>query len=818
MRDEAHWDELQRLFDLCAELPEADRLPALNLACADPVLRERVIALLAACDRIESASNVPPPPPLIGPYRIIRELGAGGLGVVYLVERLADGSWLRFALKLLAPSVADGAFMERFRREVQTLAALEHPNITRLLDAGWSADGRPYLVMEFVDGVQVDAFCDAARMSVPNRLNLFLRICDAIDYAHRNMILHLDLKPSNVLVSATGTVKLLDFGTSKFMHPGIEATIATAVTPAYASPEQILGRPVSAASDVFGLGAVLFALLSGGRPFGDSSLVARIERATQELDPDSLPGTVTAVAAAARGQTPVRLRRLLGGDLDAIVGKCLRHRPQDRYASVDALGEEIRRYLRGKPVLARRQTWRYRSIKFLRRHRLGLGLGSAVLAAILASVGFAWVQQQRALREAERAVRMQTYMSRLFKMANPENTGKPVATVPDLLRVGMSKLPAYIHDPADLRSGQLALAESMFDSGSLDEALAAFASIKDSAKRSNASADFTEAEIFIGQILCQQGHLPEGRKLLADALADSRLPNIPWRLRVLAKVYYAWNEDNNGFRKDENLLLLQAAAKEAEQHGLAPRDAALAVYDLAMDLQLRGQGNEAKPIFEHLLTLYAGDPLALCDRSAVYGWLAWIDHANGDSAASLPTFKKAYDGFIECEGPDSPGALDQLPYWADALMRLSRANEAVQLLENAMPTWRRVVGGSTDNSDMLMMLARAYVATDRYGDAETTARELLALLTGKVAERDRTMGLAHLVLAEALAGQRRNREALPHADIAVSILVPTAVTAYARAFSDEALHLQSRLQGLPTVRELLNAPGSVPSNSDAPGR
>jgi len=320
IQDEAHWQELQRLFDLCAELTEAERLPALRRACADPTLRERVLALLAASATIESASNAAPPPTLIGPYRIIREVGAGGLGVVYLAERMADGVRLRSALKLLAPSVADEAFMERFRREEQTLAALEHPNITRLLDAGWSADRRPYLVMEFVDGVQLDAHCDAAQMGVWGRLELFLQICDAVAYAHRNLVLHLDLKPSNVLVSATGLVKLLDFGTSKFIRANAEATIATAATPAYASPEQLLSLPVSTASDVFGLGAILFALLSGGRPFGDSSVVGRIEGATRELEPGSLRRNVTPAAAAARGESEARLRRLLGGDLEAIVG------------------------------------------------------------------------------------------------------------------------------------------------------------------------------------------------------------------------------------------------------------------------------------------------------------------------------------------------------------------------------------------------------------------------------------------------------------------------------------------------------------------
>ncbi len=793
IRDATHWDELQRLFDLCVELPDAERRPALIRACADPALRERVLALLTATAAIDAASMSPPAPAFIGPYHVIREVGAGGLGVVYLVERLADGVRLRFALKLLTSSAADDAFMERFRREEQTLAALEHPHITRLLDAGWSADGRPYLVMEFVDGVQLDEFCDAARMSIAQRLQLFLQICDAVSYAHRNLILHLDLKPSNVLVTADGSVKLLDFGTSKFIRPDVDTTIATAATPAYGSPEQMLGRPVSTASDVFGLGAMLFALLSGCRPFGNSSVAARIEGAARELGPRTLRAGVTPAAAAARGQSEARLRELLGGDLEAIVGVCLRHRPQDRYASVDGLAEDIRRHLRCEPVLARRQTWRYRSAKFLRRHRLTLALGSAVMVALLVSAAFAWSQQRRALREAERSVRMQTYMYRLFKMANPEYTGKPSATVPDFLRVGLAKLPDYIHDPDDLRSGKLALAESMYDSGSLDDAHAAFAAVEDSASRAGAAADRTEAEIFLGQIDCQQGRIAEGRATLKDALDRSAGEAVPWRLRVLAKVYYAFNEDNNGFHTDRNLALLRAAVNDAETHGLAPRDLELALHYLGLDLQLRGQHAEARPIFERLSALYADDPLALCDRSDIDGQIGWIENTSGNPAASLPLFKRAYDGFIACAGPDSPGALDILPYWADALTRLSRATEAVQLLENAMPTWRRVVGGSSDNSDMLYFLARAYLATGRYRDAESTARELLALLTGKVSDQERSLGAAHLVLAEALAGQHRDREALSQVDTAVAILMPSAVSAYARELNREALGVQATL-------------------------
>jgi tetratricopeptide (TPR) repeat protein len=278
-------------------------------------------------------------------------------------------------------------------------------------------------------------------------------------------------------------------------------------------------------------------------------------------------------------------------------------------------------------------------------------------------------------------------------------------------------------------------------------------------------------------------------------------------------VYYAYNEDNNGFREDANVSLLRAAVQEAGEHGLAGRDVALAAYYLGMDLQMRGRVAEAKPIFERLLTLYAGDPLALCDRSAVYGWLAWIDSTTGQRARSLSLYQQAYDGFIACAGPDSPGALDQLPYWADALTRLSRANEAVQMLERAMPTWRRVVGGSSDNSDMLYFLARAYIATARFREAEATARELLTLLTGKVAEQERSLGGAHLVLAEALEGQRRDREALPHADAAVSILIPNTVSDYARELSADALGLQARLHAAGRPADAAAAGAATPDGN-----
>jgi tetratricopeptide (TPR) repeat protein len=379
-------------------------------------------------------------------------------------------------------------------------------------------------------------------------------------------------------------------------------------------------------------------------------------------------------------------------------------------------------------------------------------------------------------------------------MANPNYTGKPIATVPELLRVGMNKLPDYIHDAADLRQLQLSLAESMYDSGNYEDARAAFSRIIASAAADGAMADEALAKTLAGAIEIDLGNVAAGRRLGAEALALSRAQDIPPRVRVLSEVYFAYNEDNNGFRTDENLRLLRAAAQEARDAHLAPDDMAQVLSSLAAILQLRGQNLEAKTLFEELLSLYEKDPLALCDRSDVYGWLAAIANSSGDVPGSLQLYRNAYDGYVACSGADSGGALNELPYLAGALLQSGRAPEAVGFMENALPAWRRVAGGKPGGNDMLYFLARGYVALGRYGDAERTANELLARITGKLAPDSRTIGIAHLVLGQALAGQQRYRDAMPHAKIAVDLLVKSATASpYSRQTAVEAMSLAEQI-------------------------
>jgi eukaryotic-like serine/threonine-protein kinase len=799
LEDAQHWDELQRLFHLIDGIPAAERENALAAACKDAPLRARVLALVHAADAAQDAAPQAKlsQSTLIGPYRLVRQIGAGGVGTVYLVERLADGARLTAALKILAPYAVDASFVERFHREQQHLAVLDHPNITRLLDAGWTESGQPYLVTEYVDGVHLDAYCDARRLNIAERLHYFLQICAAVNDAHRHLIVHLDLKPSNVIVSDNGTVKLLDFGTSKLLQLDGSQTATVMATPAYASPEQLLGNPVSTASDVYGLGAILYELLAGRAPFGKASTAGRIESAYREADPPELASAITDEAADHRGLSHSALRQMLRGDLAAIVATCLRALPRDRYSSVEALAAEIQRYLDCEPVLTRRQTLSYRAGKFLRRHRLAATVAAAVTLTVTLLLGYAWMQQQHALREADRAVRMQTFLFRLFKMANPNYTGTPIATVPELLRVGISKLPDFIHDPADLRQAQLGLAESMFESGTLADARSAFGRIIESATVSGASADKAEAETYAGVIDLQQGHVDAGRALLADALALARNRSVPVRVRVLSEVYYAYYADsfNNGTKTDANLTLLRSAVQECRDNQLSAQETALALSYLGADLDERGLKSEARTVFEQLLTLYGADPLTLCERSEAYGEIAWIDDGQGQVAASLPLFRKAYEGYVACSGPQSAGALDLLPYWADALIKSGRAAEAVNMLEQALPAWRRVNGSNPESAGMLYFLAHGYIAVGRYVDAERIANELLSLVAGKTTVDQRSVGMAHLASAEALAGQQRYADAKPHALLAQQILAKDSYSDYARAVLAEVTALNVKLDG-----------------------
>jgi serine/threonine protein kinase/tetratricopeptide (TPR) repeat protein len=416
---------VESVFNDALARPVSERADILDQVCgADAALRARVKRLL---DLFEQRAEVFEDPPMslleddsldgevmrpgqrIGPYELVRNLASGGMGTVWLARRADEHFDKRVALKLIKRGMDSDALLARFRAERQVLASLEHPNIARLLDGGITEDGLPYLVMEFVDGLPIDRFCDENRLTIPQRLQLFRTMCAAVQFAHQNLVIHRDLKPSNILVTADGIPKLLDFGIAKVIHPdGSDATAMATVpelrimTPRYASPEQVRSETITTASDVYSLGVVLYELLSGHEPY-DLATRSRSEyeqaicsqepqrpstivgRAVTADDPraERLALTPQAVSAA-RLEDPNRLRRRLSGDLDMIVLKALRKEPQRRYLTVEQLSEDIRRHLAHLPIRARPDSWRYRARKMVARNTRLVAAAALAIATLIA--------------------------------------------------------------------------------------------------------------------------------------------------------------------------------------------------------------------------------------------------------------------------------------------------------------------------------------------------------------------------------------------------------------------------------------------------
>jgi non-specific serine/threonine protein kinase/serine/threonine-protein kinase len=367
-------------------------------------------------------------PPRIGPYRVLKVLGRGGMGTVYLAERDEPGLRKTVAVKVVRHGMGTDFVLRRFRTERQILAALEHPGIARLYDGGSTDDGLPYFVMEYVAGEDLLAYCDERRLPVEPRLSLFVRVCEAVQYAHQALVVHRDLKPSNVLVTAEGQPKLLDFGIAKLLAPQLTgetpeetASVVRLMTPDYASPEQVRGERVTTASDVYSLGVILYELLSGHRPYRVRSGAAMdIERAVfaEDLAPpstalartevvehrDGRSATITPAEVSARRQAPTaKLRRRLRGDLDNVVLKALSRELAARYATAAELADDLQRHLDGFPVRARAARPTERAAKFLRRHRLGATAAAAVLLSLVTGLGAAVRQARVADAERRRA-------------------------------------------------------------------------------------------------------------------------------------------------------------------------------------------------------------------------------------------------------------------------------------------------------------------------------------------------------------------------------------------------------------------------------
>ena len=453
------WAQIRQIFDGALERKQQDRAAYLSVVCAgDAELRREVESLVASHEESEDFLSTPaadlnflaldvssasvPRVPRVGPYQLEKRIGRGGMGSVWLASRTDQEYQKKVAVKMVKRGMDSTEILRRFRMERQVLARLDHPNIARLIDGGSTADGLPYLVMEYVEGTPIDQYCESHQSTISERLDLFRSVCAAVQYAHSNLVVHRDIKAGNILVTAGGIPKLLDFGIAKLMDADLSPSMAAdtrpemrAMTLEYASPEQVRGEPITTASDVYSLGVLLYRLLAGRFPFTGTEMQSRaaMQHAICEKEPprpssvvlsggdSSIPQPTQKIDVAqeeSRDKARRRLQKKLAGDLDVIILKALRKDPARRYVSAEQFSEDIRRYLEGKPVKARGDSLGYRAMKFVQRNPAGVAAAATVLALLLASLAWLGIlarrEQQQVSAARERELAMEPALIRAY--------------------------------------------------------------------------------------------------------------------------------------------------------------------------------------------------------------------------------------------------------------------------------------------------------------------------------------------------------------------------------------------------------------------
>ncbi len=655
----------------------------------------------------------------VGPYRLLRELGRGGMGVVYLAER-DDGQFRRrVAIKLLRGAAEGDELRDRFRAERQILASLDHPNIARLLDAG-VADGQlPYLVMEYVDGIPLTEYCDRRRLGIEPRLRLFQDVCAAVHHAHRNLVLHRDLKPGNILVTQAGGVKLLDFGIAKLLNPGLSAmampvtrTGVRVLTPEYASPEQLRGESLSTASDVYALGVILYELLAGCRP-GDA------EPSTGGSDPGFLnyPGerrvarpsaavaAGSSAVAAARASTPEHLCRTLRGDLDAIILMALRAESDRRYGSADLLMEDIHRHLEGLPVLAHRGSRRYYVGKFMRRHRAAVIITATAVVSLVTGAGTALWQASIARAERDRAdaarVHAEAALSEseavtgflvgLFEASDPAESAETDVTARDLLRRGAARIERLSDQPLVQARVMDAVARVYLSIGKPADAraLAERALAVRRARLGEDDIEVARTRAFLADVARRQGRYPEAEALAREAL------------RIEEEVLGSDDPE--------------VAAALVQLSGLTIYRGDLAAADTLARRALAIQENAPQPDDSLVIT-------SLVHLAAVIRRLGEYDEAEGHLRRAIAIAERRY-------GPEHPFTAVPMNHLAYLNTDLGRLDEADSLLARVVDIRRRTVGaGHPSYAYTLGDLAEVLSARGDHARAVAMFREEMGIL------------------------------------------------------------------------------------------
>ena len=558
-------------FDLWLALPESAQAAWLEaFAQREPALHARICQLIAADREAEAASflgtqavasnsirDTTLAGSRLGPWQIDRLIGSGGMGQVWLARR-TDGLYEGLAaIKLMRLAVSDASANARFAREGQLLGRLNHPNIARLLDAGVTESGERYLVLEYVNGERIDRYCDHHRLSVAQRVALFIAACEAVAHAHENLVVHRDLKPSNIFVTADGQVKLLDFGVAKLMADDGDETgqvseltrsAGAAMTPEYASPEQLSGGIVTTATDVYGLGLVLFGLLSGSRAFGGDATPTPLRASALTDEPRplwTLPSDrATAQRIASERATSVAaLRKTLHGDVAVVIGKAIKAAAAERYRSVPDFADDLQRTLDQRPIAARPDSAAYRADKFMRRHWFGVGAAALIVLAVAAGVTGTLIKQREAELQAQRAVAVKGFLLDMFEQTRSavkaNGTQSREATVNDMLAAGADRIEAAFAAQPEIRDEVFGVLTELYSEASDRNRMTALARRRLALARASFGAEdrrTAPAEVELAGVQLNFGENAEAKALLdhAQALLDRAGDDRSiWRARLL---------------------------------------------------------------------------------------------------------------------------------------------------------------------------------------------------------------------------------------------------------------------------------------------
>lgn len=721
---------LRAVFDDAMDVAPAGREVFLAEACGDDVeLLGQVQRLLAAHAQAHSFLEHPPGPPVadvdtpragrrLGPYELEREIGRGGMGVVYLARR-ADGQFDRqVAVKLVPAGLAGRDGDRRFRQEQQILASLAHPNIAQIFDAGVAEDGIAYVVMEHVDGEPIDTYCQRQQLSIAARLDLVASVCAAVQFAHRNLVVHRDLKPSNILVTGDGAIKLLDFGIAKLLDPGPSPastrTGAQPMTPEYASPEQVTGEAITTATDVYALGLLLYELLTGQRAHdlktGGLDEIVRVVCKTAPARPSTVVARVPAGAADVEGrgapgprrvgllESPQKLTRQLAGDLDTIVMTALQKEPARRYPSAHELAQDLRRYRDGRPIAAQVDTWRYRTSKFVRRNALPVAGAAAAFIALSGALAVTVWQGREAERARREAEAQRGRAEQRFNDVRALATGfvfefhDAIGTLPGatparqlVVSKGLEYLDILARDAAGDRSLQ----------GDLAAAYERMAAIQSNPYESN-----------VGD---QAGGLASSQKALAirDQLAAGTPPGSAERRAAIAGYLRLGDAYQSGGRAKDAVEAYRRVVSDGEQ--VLAADTA----DRATSQQVAAASNRLCGV---LLAMGDGPgALAACETSATH--YATLLAAEPES----PAMREAAAGLRLA--------------LVNALRLNGRATEALAEVAIATTMFRQLVAEAPDNAPLRLRLAtvltqQAVVQLAAGSDAEAIVsnREAVAML------------------------------------------------------------------------------------------